>query len=150
VPGDRVEVINEVVHINGVPQERTLLSQDFTVWNQPEDGAWKQEQVVHSQENLGGVRHSVLQEQHHPRGDITEGPFIVPERHVFVMGDNRDNSADSRVGFVAPGHAPEYVPYGHIKGKAMVVWLCFGHGGIFSGFFDGTGLSLNRFFVPVR
>jgi signal peptidase I len=66
------------------------------------------------------------------------------------MGDNRDNSSDSRVGFVGQGHPPAYVPLGNIKGKAMVVWLSLGYGGLFSGLFDGTGLRLDRFFEPVR
>ena len=75
------------------------------------------------------------------------------------MGDNRDNSEDSRYGLGCPdtpgctnaGTLPhvEFVPYGSIKGKAMVIWLSLSHGGLFSEVFGGTGLRTDRFFLPV-
>jgi signal peptidase I len=147
IPGDRVEIINEVVHINGQRVERRLVSGDFIVHNQ-ENGHWEDEEVRYYEESLGGVRHAVLQGP--GRAPESRESFVVPANHVFVLGDNRDKSADSRYGLGAPGRGVEYVPYGHIKGKAMVVWLSLGYGGLLSGFFDGTGLRLDRFFEPVR
>lgn len=148
IPGDRVEIINEAVHINGVPQGRRLVSGEFIVHNQdPRTSQWNDEEVRLYEENLGGVGHAVLQGP--GRAVEFQESIVVPERHVFVLGDNRDNSSDSRFGFGSTGRV-EFVPYGHIKGKAMVVWLSLGYGGLLSSLFDGTGLRLDRFFEPVR
>ncbi len=68
----------------------------------------------HFIENLDGHPHSILLHKEDNFGR-SEGPFVVPSGHLFVMGDNRDNSHDSR--------RWSYLPEENILGRAMFVWL---------------------------
>jgi len=106
LPGDHIVVANKRVYVNGDPQpvEINGMFQPMNSTPLARIGV----------EQLGDVRHRVLYIEERPSVDY-EG--MVPEGHYFFMGDNRDNSRDSRFPEVG------YVPTGHVVGKAVRIWL---------------------------
>jgi len=133
VPGDRLEYRNKRLSINGTPVPTRQI-----------DDYLSKERMQFSRryvETVNGVEHEILLDEDSPPSVMPGRAFpfagncnyntnglacTVPPGHYFVMGDNRDNSSDSRVwGFV---------PDDNIVGKAFFIWLNLNELGRFGSF----------------
>src|SRR5882762_6196733 len=117
LPGDRIQMIDGLLHINGAPVKRERIA-DFI-----DDENGGAERVRRWRETLpNGVSYESLDLQDNGFLDNTE-EYLVPTGHYFMMGDNRDNSADSRV-----PSAVGYVPFENLIGKAQIIFFSIGDG----------------------
>ena len=104
LPGDRIRYENKRLIINGEPV-KVVRGVDR---GHDHDGA------TLGLEYLGSSAHEVLYRLGGFGG--REGEYVVPEGHYFMMGDNRDNSKDSRYRDVG------FVPEGNIVGQISYIW----------------------------
>ena len=112
VPGDTITYRNKVVYVNGEPQPQ----QDLGTYVGTGSGADMSGNALRV-EDLGGVKHRILVRRDDGFQGMREGSFQVPEGAYFVLGDNRDNSRDSRYWGV--------VPEQNLVGKAFLIWMNF-------------------------
>jgi len=113
IPGDRVEVRNKDLFING----QWVDDASYTVHTDPQ---------VFSQ--AGGAPRSASRRDNF-------GPYAVPDGKYFCLGDNRDQSYDSRFWGPVPGH--------YIKGRALMIYWSFG-GETPDGSWHGWGAKLSQ------
>lgn len=111
LPGDRIQVREGLLYINDVPVKRVktgeITNPDVTEQNRPVE--------VYRETLPNGVSYDTLDLVPNGIGDNTR-VFEVPAGHFFMMGDNRDNSLDSRFGV-------GYVPYENLVGRANTIFF---------------------------
>jgi signal peptidase I len=112
LPGDKIQVLDGIVHINGEAVKRERAG-DFT---ETEEGA-RAIPVKRWKETLpNGVSYHTLDLVDNGFADNTQ-VYTVPPDHYFMMGDNRDNSTDSRFAQVGT------VPFENFVGKAQIIFF---------------------------
>jgi signal peptidase I len=110
LPGDEITYRNKTLYINGQEVPQTLLGPFIGTG----DEGRKMAGTDVADEALPEVTHKILKFSSLSRGGM-EGTWRVPAGHYFAMGDNRDNSEDSRYwGFV---------PEENVVGRAFVIWM---------------------------
>ena len=156
LPGDRIQVTNGVLHINGEAVERIRIG-DYVKGS---DGKYQQKGTLYSEKLPNGRKYTVLEYSDNGPSDNTP-EFLVPANSFFVMGDNRDDSLDSRTRLTLrdiagmPRERDElgwYVPDENLVGRAEFIF--FSHDPSAAGWGEPwkwpEAIRFSRFFTAIH
>lgn len=139
VPGDEIQVVRGILHINGVPVERELLG---TV--QAECAGFVGPYSEYRETFPNGRSHIIIERSDAENMDNTE-VYAVPPEHYFMMGDNRDCSTDSR--YLA---SVGYVPEENLVGRAEIRWFSLDNASFWEIWKWPTALRFERLFTRIE
>lgn len=109
IPGDHIVYRNKRLTINGVPAKQQFVKDTVDYG----DGPGESRPVQEVQENLSGVKHKIFVQA--VGGETRNFNIVVPPHMYFMMGDNRDDSDDSR--------SWGFVPEKNLIGRAFGIWF---------------------------
>lgn len=111
LPGDKIQVKNGILHINGEASKRRQIGEAMIG-----SGRFVRKAKVYEETFPDGHTHTIQEFSDTASLDNTI-VFTVPEGHYFMMGDNRDGSQDSRVAAVG------FVPFRNLIGRSEFLWF---------------------------
>ena len=144
LPGDRLQVKDGLLYVNEVAVERRQI-ENFTFT----DAYGRDRSIPQFTETLdNGVRHNTLDAN--PNGNLDNTKvYTVPEGHYFAMGDNRDNSLDSRIDNAYSGVG--FIPAENLVGRAeFIFYSTNGGAAIWEIWKWGDATRFERLFTAVR
>ncbi|MGB0670937.1 MAG: signal peptidase I [Rhodospirillales bacterium] len=139
LPGDRIQVRGGILHINGEPVQREPLPD---LLDGDESGHYQR--FKRYREVLpNGKEHLIIEQSDYAPKDNT-GVFTVPEDHFFAMGDNRDDSRDSRY----PGVG--FIPKENLVGRAEFLFFSIEDAPAWAFWRWPVALRFGRFFTGIQ